>query len=264
MPRVLLIRHGQAMVGTDDYDRLSKLGQRQSLLLARALADRGVRPRVILSGALKRQQETAGILRDVLNVDRPGADLPTMNAPGADLPGAEWPGAEWPGAEWPGADLPGGIDPRWNEFDYRGVIVAARPDYADRAVQRADLARYPDPVAAFHRVFTAATARWMSGTHDTEYVEPFPVFLARVQAALTATLAPLGPDELALVVTSTGVISTLAAELLAGGTPTWQRINACLANTGISSVVAGSAPQLLTLNDHTHLDIGEPELLTYR
>ncbi len=227
------------MVGTDNYDRLSALGQRQSRLLARTLADRGIRPRLILSGGLIRQRETAEILREMMSIDQPSIDQPDV-------------------------DSQGGIDPRWNEFDYRGAIVAARPDYADRAVQRADLARYPDPVAAFNDVFTEATARWLGGSHDEHYAEPFPDFLVRVEAALAATLAQLDDGEIALVVTSAGVISTLAAVLLDGGTLTWQRINACLANTGFTSVVASSAPQLLTLNEHPHLDIGEPDLLTYR
>ena len=41
---VLLVRHGQASFGADDYDVLSETGWEQSRLLGRYLADRGVTP----------------------------------------------------------------------------------------------------------------------------------------------------------------------------------------------------------------------------
>ncbi len=44
MGQVLLVRHGQASWGADDYDALSETGWEQSRLLGRALAARGVEP----------------------------------------------------------------------------------------------------------------------------------------------------------------------------------------------------------------------------
>ena len=38
---LLLVRHGQASAGSDDYDRLSSRGQEQSARLGRWLADTG-------------------------------------------------------------------------------------------------------------------------------------------------------------------------------------------------------------------------------
>ena len=59
MSLLLLVRHGQASWGSDDYDRLSPLGEEQSRLLGAALAARGVRPDVVLRGSLLRHRQTA-------------------------------------------------------------------------------------------------------------------------------------------------------------------------------------------------------------
>ena len=48
---VLLVRHGQASWGAADYDNLSEVGEQQSRVLGRALADRGVQPSVVVAGA---------------------------------------------------------------------------------------------------------------------------------------------------------------------------------------------------------------------
>lgn len=57
MGQVLLVRHGQASFGTDDYDRLSTLGEEQSAAVGRALT--GLTPDLVVHGALRRQRETA-------------------------------------------------------------------------------------------------------------------------------------------------------------------------------------------------------------
>lgn len=59
MSVVLLVRHGQASFGTDDYDRLSALGKAQSRALGVELSERCIEPARIVTGGLRRQQETA-------------------------------------------------------------------------------------------------------------------------------------------------------------------------------------------------------------
>jgi broad specificity phosphatase PhoE len=90
MPTIILVRHGQASFGSDDYDQLSPTGEQQAEVTARALAAHGVRPSRILSGSLRRQIDTAA-----------------RSASGYGL-----------GTE---------IDPRWNEYSMDGII-AAHPD----------------------------------------------------------------------------------------------------------------------------------------
>jgi broad specificity phosphatase PhoE len=56
---VLLVRHGQASFGSEDYDVLSETGVDQSRVLGRALAAQGVVPSAVLHGAMRRQRDTA-------------------------------------------------------------------------------------------------------------------------------------------------------------------------------------------------------------
>jgi broad specificity phosphatase PhoE len=57
MGQILLVRHGQASWGADDYDVLSPVGEEQSAVLGRALA--GVRPVEVVHGRMQRQRRTA-------------------------------------------------------------------------------------------------------------------------------------------------------------------------------------------------------------
>ncbi|MGZ5417293.1 MAG: histidine phosphatase family protein [Nocardioides sp.] len=62
MSQVLLVRHGQASWGAEDYDVLSGLGEEQASVVGRTLADRGIRPDLLLHGRMTRQRETARLL----------------------------------------------------------------------------------------------------------------------------------------------------------------------------------------------------------
>jgi broad specificity phosphatase PhoE len=86
--RILLVRHGQASWGAEDYDQLSSLGESQARTLGAALAAQGVTPAVLFSGAMKRHQQTAlGVCE---------------------------------GAGW---ELPVTTDEGWNEFDHLQVLA---------------------------------------------------------------------------------------------------------------------------------------------
>ena len=61
-----LVRHGQAAFATDDYDRLTELGWQQARWLGEHLHELGVRFDRIAAGTLRRQQETARALAEVL------------------------------------------------------------------------------------------------------------------------------------------------------------------------------------------------------
>jgi len=55
---LLVIRHAQASFGADDYDRLSDLGHRQSELVGQALQQAGWVPDRVVTGTLRRHDET--------------------------------------------------------------------------------------------------------------------------------------------------------------------------------------------------------------
>lgn len=64
MAEFYLVRHGQASFGTDDYDRLSTLGEQQSLWLGHYFAERDIQfDRVIVGTQLRHRQTAEGICR---------------------------------------------------------------------------------------------------------------------------------------------------------------------------------------------------------
>lgn len=97
MGTLYLVRHGQASFGSDDYDRLSELGHRQSVRLGEYFAHKGLHFDALIAGSLRRHKETlAGILRG-------------MNRAGEHL-------------TWEGL----------NEYDSEAVIATVHPDKLDK------------------------------------------------------------------------------------------------------------------------------------
>jgi broad specificity phosphatase PhoE len=95
MGNLYLVRHGQASFGADDYDQLSPLGQQQSVRLGEYFRSKGVTFEAMLSGTLRRQQQTlAGICQ-----------------------GLAQPSPEVTPQRWPGL----------NEYDSEAVIDAFHP-----------------------------------------------------------------------------------------------------------------------------------------
>jgi len=61
-----LVRHGQASAGTDNYDRLSPIGQEQSRLLGNWWLSHGFSPNHVYHGTLVRQRDTATLAMNAL------------------------------------------------------------------------------------------------------------------------------------------------------------------------------------------------------
>lgn len=61
MPVVLLVRHGQACFGAEDYDVLSELGRAQSEVVGTELGRRRLRSPIGVCGTLRRQRDTAEV-----------------------------------------------------------------------------------------------------------------------------------------------------------------------------------------------------------
>ena len=144
-------------------------------------------------------------------------------------------------------------DAGWNEFDHVQMLeVHGAPEGGDGQMTRQQ----------FDAWFDAATERWTSGRYDEDYDEPFFTFTTRVESALRRTASALGSGEVAVVFTSGGPISWVAATLLGGGIDMWMRLNPVTINTSVAKVVVGArGTTLVSLNDHSHL---EPDLVTYR
>ncbi|MGZ4536497.1 MAG: histidine phosphatase family protein [Nocardioidaceae bacterium] len=221
MSVVLLVRHGQASWGAADYDRLSATGEEQARVLGRALVARGVRPDLLVSGAMRRHRQTAA--------------------------------AAVSGASWVGDVVE---DDGWNEFDHRQMLELHPPAVGEGE----ELTR-----AQFQKWFEEATLRWTSGAHAEEYDESFAAFGVRVDAALRRIVERLEPKQTAVVFTSGGPVSWVAAALLSAGAELWTQLNPVTVNASVTKVVVGRrGATLVSFNDHGHLEAEDPSLITYR
>jgi len=222
---LLLVRHGQASFGSDDYDVLSETGWEQGRALGRHLAAAGVVPTALVRGGMRRHRETLEAM--------------TEAADGA--------------AGW---DLPVDEDPGWDEFDHLGVLAAdpdpPAHDLDRRAFQEAFVratTRWADAgedAAAYPETFPGFLARTAASMEAAS---------ARAAAGETVVVVTSGGVLAAL---ATGLLGVGGA----GVAETWQRLNTVCVNTGVTRVVVGgSGRRLLTFNEHEHL--ARP-LVTYR
>ena len=108
MSKLLLVRHGQASWGAEDYDQLSPLGESQARTLGAAFAARGINPDVLLSGGMKRHTQTAA----------------------ATCSSAGW-------------ELPVATDSGWDEFDHLQVLARhPAPEGVDLSADRRAFQRW--------------------------------------------------------------------------------------------------------------------------
>ncbi len=70
---LLLLRHGQGSLGTDNYDQLSPLGRRQARLAGERLRAADLTIDRVLCGKLERQRDTAFEAMTGLGLDPSGA-----------------------------------------------------------------------------------------------------------------------------------------------------------------------------------------------
>jgi broad specificity phosphatase PhoE len=227
---LMLVRHGQASFGAEDYDVLSSRGVRQSRKVAKTLAGYGVSPTTMIHGGMRRQVETA---EEMLRI-----------------------------ASW---DIECQEDKRWRELDHLAVMdVYPTLTDADRFQVRGGSME----VRTFHELYMKATSRWASGAYDDEYDETFVEFMGRVRDGIQHAGREAGERRTAIVVTSGGPIAAACAMLTEVGeepralAAAWARYSTVIVNASVTRVVIGSTgARLLTFNEHSWLD---RELVTYR
>lgn len=140
------------------------------------------------------------------------------------------------------------VDNGWNEFDHEAILKGLKPGFSST-----------DP-REFQAAFVEATTAWSAGS--TGEFESFAEFRARVIGAFDRLADSTGSGEAAVVFSSGGPISLIAAHLLTGDSTLWPKLNSVIINTGVTKIVTGRAGRtLLSFNEHGHLPA---ELVTYR
>jgi broad specificity phosphatase PhoE len=217
VPTILLIRHGQASYGTDDYDRLSEVGHAQASAVAAELRRREPTIERVVCGSLRRQRETAA---------------PTIEA----------------------LSLPAIVDPRLDEYDM-DEMVSRHTDSAVRT--NAARGGEQVSSREFQRVLELGMAAWIDGGDGDRSAEAWPAFAARCSDGLAAAAAGLSSGSTAVVFTSAGVIAALCCSLLGVPPQTLIVLNRVAVNGGLTKVASGrSGLSLVSFNEHGYLEGG--------
>lgn len=233
MGRIYLVRHGQASLLEDDYDRLSPLGERQARITGAWLGPRIPTPRVLVSGRLRRQVQT---LRGCLEA-----------------------------AGWDPAAVRD--DPGLDEYSHHELFAQTWPDLSEPAALAARLRASAQPRREFQALFEQAFARWLEGSAPGDGGLTWAAFQQRCFDSLQRVAQACGPGECAVVVTSGGVIAALCQRLLGLSTEQVTRLHMPLFNASITTLLTRPGEtSLSTFNSVAHLE-GPPRgeaLITYR
>ena len=181
----------------------------------------------VMSGSLKRQRDTAGVLADTM-----GYDIT--------------------------------IDKRWNEYDADDILWhhSTRPPQSDHGAARAAAL---DTSRTFQEVLDRALRAWVAAGIAGPTRETWPAFAARCTDALTEFGASLRAGETGIAVTSGGVIATISVSLLGLAPESLTAFNRVGVNCGLTKVVNGRrGDTLISFNEHTYLERGGSSLVTYR
>lgn len=197
--RLLLVRHAQGSLGSDDYDQLSATGFRQAEYIAGHIESLTGRAAMV-RGELKRHRQTADCLRSI-------GECRT--------------------------------DPGLNEYRVDHLLEAAFMRAEELAIQPPAAEAVADPVRyldTFLALFPRVLEAWQSGQLECRFNGCWSAFSQRVDTAGRRLSVLLDEFGTVVAVTSAGVISTLAARLL-GHDLAWQRrLNVTLYNGSITEL----------------------------
>ncbi|MCW5983551.1 MAG: histidine phosphatase family protein [Bryobacteraceae bacterium] len=241
MTVLTLVRHAQASYLSDNYDRLSPLGERQAAVVGEFWARRGIRFDLAFSGPAERQIRTAAI-----------AAAASRNL-GHDLPDAVVLGEF---DEFPGEQVVRVLGPLLVEkhTDIRSLAEAFE-SASDRDRKREALDRL------FHRV----TECWVAEEVPCVGVESWKQFTGRVGRGVDRIRERLGREAAARVAVFTSAGPTAVVASLALGLSPAKTLALAFSPHNASCSEFFLAPDGLTLstfNVTTYLE--DPSLLTYR
>lgn len=223
---VLLVRHGQASFGAEDYDVLSNDGVTQGLTLGRALKETENEPTLVLSGTLRRQRETAeGIVK---------------------------------AAGW---KVPLETDARWDEFDHLQVVETYAKAAGGIPIETDDPREFQ---ILFERSTGRWVSENYDEEYDetfASFTQRTRAALAEACRAADSGRTVVVVSSGGVIAAAAAMLTSVGDRANRLSAP-WQRFNAVMVNTSVSRVVVGSTgARLLTFNEHSHLAGKE---VTYR
>lgn len=190
MPRLFVVRHGQASIHKANYDELSARGRQQATALGAHWGQLGIGFSHAFCGPAQRHLDTAALARQACL----GAG----------------------GSGWPEAT----VLPTLDEHDAFGLVSRAVSRHSDdpaiaRGQRALSSASTPaERSAGFQRLFEAVMRRWLRGEVEVPEVESWPVFRGRVVAALDTMTEAIGRGQQGVAFSSVGPLAVLLLQAL--------------------------------------------------
>ena len=230
MGRIIVVRHGQASYGQQDYDRLSDLGVRQCEMLGRYFAARAWRFDRVVVGPRRRHWQSHDAIAAAF-----GAASNALPDPVEDR----------------------GLD----EYQAFEVMDHLAPGHRDLAVNTDEGRRQ------YFFLYRQTMRRWLRGEPVHGGVESWGQFRSRVEASverLRESLANGGAEKTILAVTSGGPMAAAAGYVLGLDDlrtmeQSWMVSNGSFSEFLVSRTAEEDRFSMLSFNATPHLD---PELVT--
>jgi len=230
MATIFLIRHGQAQFGMEEYDALSPTGIEQAKILGKSFSERKIVPTKIISGAMKRHQQTMDYCLEQMHIENAEKIL----------------------------------NDDWNEFDHRDIIAKYEPRYKDIEELKKDIFLDKSPKEKITEVLVGAVTRWTSGQYN-DYNESWTSFCERVKNGLQKIENESAKDDVVFVFSSGGSISVILQKMLDLSVQKTFEMQLNIANCSITKLKTSSrGTQLLSFSDYAHFDGEHKKILTYK
>ena len=226
MAKLVLVRHAQASLTSDNYDQLSKLGYQQSELLGKHLANISLKPDQLICGSLQRHIETTEIF---------SSSLPSN------------------------FDLK--IDERWNEFDFKTLLRTYIANHYSKPIA---FNKNTEP-KEFFIILKRAMHAWANGKLADDQMESWEDFSARILGALNDILSQTNKSDVVVITSSGGAISMALRHILDLNSDKLIDINFQIKNASFSSFeIKKDRFVLSSFNQTPHLELTENgSLVTY-
>lgn len=236
MTTLLLIRHGQANFGGDDYDQLSARGEHQASLLGAHLKREGRVVTRSVSGTLRRQITTARLTLAEL-----GNDGTTID-PAFD--------------EYPADALFQSYMPLLQHDD---AIIAAAIETGGHAALRADR-------RLFQRALAGVMGHWVRGSTGHLDVLLWQDFIQRIADGLNRIRSTARREDTIAIFTSGGVIAAAIGLACGMDDDATMALSWRILNSSVSELATGrDGFAMAGFNMVSHLRLaGDPQLLTWR
>ena len=180
MASIYVIRHGQASFGSDNYDQLSSLGERQAQVTGEYLRDSGVVFDAVYSGDLVRQRETARLALAV----QPG-------------------------------QVAHHVDARFNEIQNDEQVEYLLPEVVrSNPKLQALVERGLGSSKDYQKVIDAVFNYWVSPRCDDARIQSWADYSGGVRSALAELMREQGGGKTLGIFTSGGTIATIVAQVL--------------------------------------------------